>query len=72
MLSCYNCANEKNVYMFFKSSVGFVLSNYLNAKKIHLKCEIHNTASVFNTTYTIQCRVNCPNIFIVVTTAVYV
>ena len=39
--------------------------------KIHLECEIHNTQystelsvhkqpSAFNTTYTIQCRVNCP------------
>ena len=60
--------------MFFKISVGFVLSNCLNAKKKHLECEIipiiqysielsvHKQPSVFNTTYTIQSRVNCPNI----------
>ena len=35
--------NEKNVHMFFKSSVGFGLSKCLNVKKIHFQCEIHNT-----------------------------
>ena len=32
--------------MFFKSSVGFLLSNCLNAKKqkTYLECEVHNKA----------------------------
>ena len=45
-------------HMFLKSYTGFVLSNCLNAKKIHLVYKIHN-ASVFNTTYTIHSGVNC-------------
>ena len=53
-------------HIFFKNSVGFVLSNCLNAKKIHTQCSIelsvHKQQSVFNITYTIQSRVNCPNI----------
>ena len=30
--------------MFFKSCVGFGLSNCVNAKEIHLECEVHNAA----------------------------
>ena len=44
--------------MFFKSCIGFMLLNCLNAKKkIHLS--LHKQPSVFNTTYTIQTHVNC-------------
>ena len=61
--------------MFFKSSVVFMLSNCLNAKKkkkknsfgmrntpysIHLN--VHKHPRVFNTTYTIHSRVNCPKL----------
>ena len=59
-------------HMFFKSSVGFVLSNCLNGKKKNTfgmrktKCSIefsvHKQPSVFNTTYTKQNRGNCPNV----------
>ena len=61
-------------YMFFKSSVGFVLANCLNAKKKNtfgmrnieysIELSVHKQPSVFNTTYTIQSRVNCPNVCI--------
>ena len=56
--------------MFFKSSVDFWLSNCLNAKKItfgmrniqySIELSVHKQPSVFNTTYTIQYRVNCPS-----------
>ena len=58
-------------HMFFKSSVGFGLSNCLNAKKkektlgmrntqYSIELSVHKQASVFNTTYTTQCRMNCP------------
>ena len=57
--------------MFFKICVGFVLSNCLNAKKKKntfgirnteyiIEFSVHKKQSVFNTTYTIQNRVNCP------------
>ena len=36
--------NTHFFHMFCKTSVGFVVSNCLNAKKIHLECEIQNTA----------------------------
>ena len=60
--------------MFFKSSVGFLLSNCLNAKKkkntfemwntqYSIELSVHKQPSVFNTTYTMQCRVNCPNAY---------
>ena len=59
-------------HMFFKSSVGFVLSNCLNAKKnkfgmrntlYSIELSVHKQSSVVNTTYTIQSRVNCSIIF---------
>ena len=63
-------------HMFFKSSVGFGLSNCLNAKKKNtfgmrntqysIELSVHKQASVFNTTYTIQCHVNCQNVYIVI------
>ena len=47
LISCYQIVWMKKMcihfHMFFKNSVGFVLSNCLNAKKIHLECELHNT-----------------------------
>ena len=69
-----NCVNEKifiYFHMFLKSFVGFVLSNYLNAKKnifgmqntqYSIVLSVHKQPGVFNTTYAIQSRVNCPNI----------
>ena len=68
-----NVVNEKNVYMFsyaFQKLFGSVLSNCSNANKntfgmrntpysIELSVQF-NQPSVLNTTYTIQCRVNCP------------
>ena len=66
-----NCVNEKNMYMFyymfFKSNIG------LNAKKkrntfvmrntqYSIELSVHKQPSVFNTTHTIQCCVNFPNI----------
>ena len=56
--------------MFFKSCVAFVLSNCLNTKKIHFRIwytqyiialSVHTQPNVFNTPYTIQSRMNCPN-----------
>ena len=50
LVSCYQNMRMKEMciyfHMFFKNSVGFVLSNCLKAKKkkIPLECEIHNTA----------------------------
>ena len=56
--------------MFFKSSIGFMLSNRLNAKKKNtfemrniqysIELSVHKQPSVFNTTYTIQSHVNSP------------
>ena len=55
--------------MFFKSCVGFVLSNCLDAKKntfgkritpYSIALSVHKQPSVYNTTYMIQSRVNCP------------
>ena len=61
---------KKNVYMFFKNSSGFRLSNCLNASKkktfgmrntqYSIELSVHKQPSVFNTTNAIQCRVNCP------------
>ena len=57
--------------MFLKNNVGFVLSNCLNAKKkkkntsgmrntqYSIQLSVHKQPSVFNTTYTIQSRMNC-------------
>ena len=59
--------------MFFKNSVGFVLSNCLNTKtntlgmrntQYSIQLSVHKQPSIFNTTYRIQSRVNCPIIFI--------
>ena len=57
--------------MFFKSCIGFVLSNCLNAKKKNsfqkrnaqynsIALSVHKQTSVFNTPYTLQSRVNSP------------
>ena len=73
LVSCYQIVRMRKMcicfQIFLKSWDSFVPSNCLNAKKIHLECEIHNTplsahkqTSVFNTTYTIQSHVNCPSI----------
>ena len=60
-------------HMFFKSYVGLVASNCLNAKKNTLgmrysqygiELSVDKQPSVFNTTYTVQCCVNCSNIVI--------
>ena len=60
-------------HMFFKSCVGFVLSNCLNATKnifgipntqYSTALSVHKQPNVFNTTYTIQIRVNCTNVSI--------
>ena len=56
--------------MFFKSCVGFALSNCLNTKKKKntfgirntphsIALSVHKQPSVFDTTYTVQTRVNC-------------
>ena len=58
--------------MFLKSSVGYGLSNCLDAKKciwnakytIRHRIEGSQTTECIQYTYTIQCRVNCPNISI--------
>ena len=66
---------NKNLDMFsyvFKSCIGFMLSNNLNAKKkkntfgirntqYRIALSVHKQPSAFNTIYTIQSRVNCPN-----------
>ena len=52
-------------HMFFKNSVGFVLSNCLNANEIHLEYEIHNI-SYDCIQYHIHDTKSCesPNIFL--------
>ena len=64
LISCYS-------HMFFKSSIGFWLSNCFKRQKstigMHntqysIGLSVHKQPSVFNIhdiTYTIQCRVNC-------------
>ena len=67
---------KKNWYMItyvLQKLCCFVLSNCLNAKKKNtiglrniqysIALSVHGKPSVFNTTYTIKRRVNCPNIF---------
>ena len=57
-----------NFHVKIRYDVGFVLSNCLNAKntfeiqihKYSIELSVHKQPSVFNTAYTIQCRVNCP------------
>ena len=44
-----NCVNEKNTFGMRNTQYSIELS-------------VHKQPSVFSTTYTIQCRVNCPNI----------
>ena len=71
-----NSVNKKMFlcfHMFFKSRIDFGLLNCLNAKKKNtfgmrntqysIELKAHKQPSLFNTTYTLQCRLNCPNIY---------
>ena len=81
-------------HMFFKSYIGFMLSNCMNEKNVYtlyvfqklccfraiklckyqknafgirntqycIKLSVHKQTSVYNITYTLQSRVNCPNV----------
>ena len=60
-----NCANEKSVYMLSyaiklfecqKNAFGIRNTQYIIA------LSVHKQPSVFNTTYMIQSRMNCPNV----------
>ena len=62
-----NCVNEKNMYMFSyiirtikllkcKKKNTFAMRN----TQYNIELSVHKQPSVFNTTYAIQCRVNCP------------
>ena len=77
LVSCYQIVWMEKMclcsHMFFESSVGFVLSNCLNAKKkkntfgmrntqYSIDLSVHKHPRVYNTTYKIQSRVNCPSI----------
>ena len=68
-----NCVNEKNVYMFsyvFQKLYAFRAIKLFKCQKKNtfvmrntqysIELSVHKQASVFNTTYTIQCRVNWP------------
>ena len=75
--ACYwsfSFKNPKHLYTFlsyvFKSCIGFVLSYCVNVKKntfgirntqYSIALNVHKQSSIFTTTYTIQCRVNCLN-----------
>ena len=59
-------------HIFFKNSVGFEPSNLFKCQKntfpmrktpYNIAFSVHKQSSVYNTTYTIQCRVNCLNVF---------
>ena len=62
----YTYTNFFHVFhMFFKNSVGFKLFKYqiiflTRNTQYSIKLIVHKQPSVFNTTYTIQCSVNCP------------
>ena len=71
LVSCYQIVWMKKMcicfHMFFKSCIGFMISNCLNAIQntfgiLDTQYSIKKQPSVFNTTYTIQSPVNCPNV----------
>ena len=69
-----NCVNEKKLYMFpyvFQKLYWFRAIKLFKCQKTkfpmqntqyNLELSVHKQPSVFNTIYTIQCRVNCPNV----------
>ena len=63
-----NCVNKKMCacfHMFFKSSVDFGFKSQTNGMwntQYSIELNVHKQPSVFKTTYTVQCRVNCPNV----------